>query len=58
MTPHFKNKIMMELEIPLGVDRRLSVADSPWSKSTCESMHVARDRSHVDDDPAGTVIAH
>ena len=35
---HFKNHMMAALEKSLGVDRRLSVANSPWSNGTCERM--------------------
>ena len=33
---HFKNQMMAALEKSLGVDRRFSVANSPWSNGTCE----------------------
>ena len=35
---HFKNHMMATLEKSLGVDRRFSVANSPWSNGTCERM--------------------
>ena len=35
---HFKNHMMAALEKSLGVDRRFSVASSPWSNGTCERM--------------------
>ena len=35
---HFKNHMMAALEKYLGVDRRFSVANSPWSNCTCERM--------------------
>ena len=35
---HLKNRIMAALEKSLGVDRRFSVANSPWSNGTCERM--------------------
>jgi len=35
---HFKNTIMAELEQALGVERRFTVANSPWSNGTCERM--------------------
>ena len=35
---HFKNKIMATLEKALGVERRFTVANSPWSNGTCERM--------------------
>ena len=35
---HLKNQMMAALEKPLGVDRRFSVANSPWSNGTCERM--------------------
>ena len=35
---HFKNKIMATLENALGVERRFTVANSPWSNGTCERM--------------------
>ena len=35
---HFKNQMMAALEKSLGVDRRFSVANSPWSNGTCERM--------------------
>ena len=35
---HFKNQMMAALEECLGVDRRFSVANSPWSNGTCERM--------------------
>ena len=35
---HFKNHMMAALETALGVDRKFSVANSPWSNGTCERM--------------------
>ena len=35
---HFKNQMMAALEKSPGVDRRFSVANSPWSNGTCERM--------------------
>eukprot|EP00752_Nemacystus_decipiens_P007839 g7004.t1 len=35
---HFKNKILSTLQTALGVDRRFTVANSPWSNGTCERM--------------------
>ena len=35
---HFKNYTMAALEKLLGVDRKFSVANSPWSNGTCERM--------------------
>ena len=35
---HFENHMMAALEKSLGVDRRFSIANSPWSNGTCERM--------------------
>ena len=35
---HFKNHIMAALKKSVGVDRRFSIANSPWSNGTCERM--------------------
>ncbi|CAB1109830.1 unnamed protein product [Ectocarpus sp. CCAP 1310/34] len=35
---HFKNSVMDTLEKALGVERRFTVANSPWSNGTCERM--------------------
>ena len=35
---HFKNKTMNALETALGVNRRFTIANSPWSNGTCERM--------------------
>ena len=35
---HFKNHVTAALEKSLGVDRRFSVASSPWSNGTCKRM--------------------
>ena len=35
---HFKNQMMAALQKSLGVDRRFSVANLPWSNGTCEGM--------------------
>ena len=35
---HFNSQTMNALEKSLGVDRRFSVANSPWSNGTCERM--------------------
>ena len=43
---HFKNHMRAALEKSLGVDRRFSGSNSPWSNGTCERMmrEVVRDR--------------
>ena len=45
---HFKNHMMVALEKSLGVDRRFSVANSPWSNGTCERM-VREERRNTQD---------
>ena len=35
---HFKNHMMAALEKSLGIDRKFSIANSPWSNGTCERM--------------------
>ena len=35
---HFKNHMMAALEKSVGVDKRFSVANSPWSNDICERM--------------------
>ena len=35
---HFKNHVVAALEKSFGVDRRFSIANSPWSNGTCERM--------------------
>ena len=38
ITSHFKNHLMTALEKSLGVDRKFSDVNSPWSNGTCEQM--------------------
>ena len=36
--PHLKNQMIAALEKSLGINRRFSVANLPWSNRTCERM--------------------